>query len=197
LGIAGAAGVAVVLAGCTDNAPPNQAQTNNQNLSNQIEQSASKAVPFPLQQMQQGGWTEEQLLKEHLLRENDPNAVRYVAWLTPQTAQVIQQWTIKGMVFDPNSSMTETQDLDCTTGNTNSAYGCGTVNSPGDNGTYGPEAFSFAFFTTSGQEWQFPTGTVLVEADAPFTITGKPLITYDANQAPSTNYGGVSKIGGK
>lgn len=194
-----AAGVILTLAGCDtgSNTSASTAETNNENTTGQIEGAASKAVPYPLTQMEAGGWTEEQLLKEHLLRENDPNAVRYIVMMSQQ-GQVIAQWPIKGMVFDPNSSMTETTDMVCSNGGSDgNAYGCGTVNSPGDNGTYGNEAGAAAFFTTSGVEIQLPTSAIWVEADAPLNLTTAPVITMNANATPSSNYGGLAKIGSK
>lgn len=202
LAVVALAGVGVILTGCdmsNGNTSASTAEQTNENITGQIESSASKAVPYPLQQMQAGGWTEEQLLKEHLLRENDPNAVRYVVVVAPFTGQVISNYTIKGMVFDPNSSMTETNDVVCNTGDTSSAYSCGVVQSPSDNGTYGPEAMCYAFFlASSGGEVQLPcNGPAPIESDVPLNYTTQPLITYNANQAPSSNFGGVSKIGGK
>jgi hypothetical protein len=183
------------LTACLGDASPPPAQQKNQSLTQQIEQAASNNFKqYPLAQMQQGGWTEEKLVTEHLLRENDPNAVRYVVWLT-MNGQVIEQWPIKGMVFDPNSSITETTDIACQ-GGTN-AYGCGTVNSPSDNGTYGPEAGAAAFFTTSNVEIQLPVGAIWVESDSPINVTTKPLITYDVAAVPSVNHGGLTTVGGK
>jgi hypothetical protein len=196
--LAGATGVvllALTLGACDSTAPTSQAQNDNQSLSNQIEEAARHAVPYPKDQMIAGGWTEEQMLKEHLLRENDPNATRWVIWLGQQ-GQVIAQWPIKGMVFDPNSSMTETTDVVCNSGGaSNGGYACGTVNSPGDNGTYGPEAGAAAFFTTSNVEIQLPPMAIWVESDAPLNITTQPVITYNVNQAPSVNHGGLTNIG--
>lgn len=194
-GIAFAAVLGLSLAACDNTAPTSQAQKDNQTLSNKIENSATHAVPYPLSEMQTSGWTEERELREHLLRQTDPNAVRYIAWLT-LNGQVIEQWPIKGMVFDPNSSMTETTDIVCNTGSTDSAYACGTVNSPGDNGTYGPEAGAVAFFTTSNVEVQLPASALWVEADAPLNITTQPLITYNVGTPPSVNHGGLAGIGG-
>jgi hypothetical protein len=192
--VVGAAMLSVSLAGCFGDASPPPAQQQNQSLTQQIEQAATNNYTnYPLAQMKQGGWTEEHLVGEHLLRENDRNATRWITWLT-MNGQVIASWPIKGMVFDPNSSLTETTDLACQGGS--NAYGCGTVTSPGDNGTYGPEAGAAAFFTTSNVEVQLPASALWVESDAPLNVTTQPLITYNINSTPSVNHGGLTQIGG-
>lgn len=188
--------LALPLAAC-GNSDASQAQQTNQDLTQQIEQAASQnGHRYPLSQMKQGGWTEEQLITEHLLRENDPNATRWVI-LMNLYMQPVAEWPIKGMIFDPNSSITETKDISCTGSTGNSTYACGTVDSPSDNGTYGPEAGAAAFFTTSGGEVQLPAGAIWVEADFPIQFTTKPVLTYDVNSQPTSNFGNLSKIGGK
>jgi hypothetical protein len=143
--------------------------------------------------MEQLGWTEEKLIREHLLREADPNSVRYITLLT-QNGQVIATYTLRGLVFSPNSQMTESTDVSCQTDN--GAIGCGTVNSPSDNGTYGPEAGDAAFFTTSGAEIQIPPGVLWVESDTPQNFTTVPIITYNAHDTPAVDHGGLTSIGG-
>jgi hypothetical protein len=196
LAVAGLTGVALVLAGCdTGNTSASQAETNNENVTGQIESAANHKVPFPTSQVTGGGFTEEQEIKEHQLREGDSNETRYVTVMTPY-GQVLWNGAIKGLVFDPNSSMTETTDVVCNTGDTSSAYACGTVNSPTDNGTYGPEFGMADFFDTSGAEHIY-SGVIIAESDVQQNITQQPIVTYNVGQAPAINYGGVSKIGGK
>lgn len=167
-------------------------QAASQSLSNNYTNSATSSVPYPLNDMQAGGWTERRMLKEHLERQNNKQALRYIVLMTQQ-GQVIAQYPVQGMVFDPNSQMTTSQIVNgCNSG----GNGCGAVtDSAGDNGTWGPEAGSAAFFTTSGVEIQIPSGVWWVESDAPLNLTTKPIITYDAGAKPSVNAGGV-KVGG-
>lgn len=168
------------------------AQQQAQAVTNSYQQAAQQAVPYPLDKMKAGGWSERRLLSEHLLRQNDPKSVRWVVWLSQQ-GQVIAQWPIQGMVFDPNSQLTNAQSINGCPG---SGASCGAVtDAPGDNGTWGPEAGTAAFFTTSGVEIQLPPAAVWVEADAPLNITTQPLITYNVSSAPSVDHGGV-KVGG-
>lgn len=168
------------------------AQQASQGTSEVVSQAAQKAIPYPLPQMQAGGFLERTELSEHLLRQNDKTAVRYIVMLTQQ-GQVIAQYPIEGMVFDPNSQLTNTQNIE--TGYTHSTVYSQVVDSPGDNGTWGPEAGNAAFFTTSGVEIQVPAGLLWVESDAPLNITSTPIIQYNENEAPSVNHGGV-KVGG-
>jgi hypothetical protein len=172
--------------------PNSDSQTTSQSLSNTYTNSATKTVPYPLNDMQAGGWTERTMLKEHLERQNNAKALRYITFITQQ-GQVVATYPVQGMVFDPNSQMTTNQIVNgCNSG----GNGCGAVTqAAGDNGTWGPEAGAAAFFTTSGVEIQVPASMTWIESDAPLNLTTKPLITYDASAAPSVSAGGV-KVGG-
>ena len=176
-------GVAV-LAGCgTTTTTPQESQ---QSISDQIGNAATNARQYPLPQMKAGGWTERQLLTEHLLRQNDPKALRYV-FLLSQTGSVIARWPIEGMVFDPNSQLTNTQNIESDW--SNQTLYSGVVNSIGDNGTWGPEAGGAAFFTTNHVEVQLSPNALWIESDASLDITSAPQITLNANATPSTNHG--------
>ena len=179
------------LAGSCDDGQ-NDAQNQAQATTNEYQKAATQQVPYPLADMKSGGWSERRLLAEHLKRQNDPKAVLWIVWMSQQ-GQVIGQWPIQGMIFDPNSQMTNSQLIN---GCFNSGSSCaGSVTqAPGDNGTWGPEAGAAAFFTTSGVEVQLPPAAVWVESDAPLNLTDKPLITYNVNDKPSTDHGGV-KVG--
>jgi hypothetical protein len=184
----GAVGVFIV-AGAASCDPSSSSQQQAQQTTDSYQQAATGAVPYPLNQMKQGGWTERKLLQEHLLRQNDPNGTRWVVWLSQQ-GQVIAQWPIKGMVFDPNSQLTNSQSLSWS-----SNGGSGVVQAPGDNGTWGPESGAAAFFTTSGVEIQLPPAAIWVESDSPLNITDKPLITYNVDAKPSVDHGGLQGVG--
>jgi hypothetical protein len=195
LGIAAiGASTALVLAGCTASST-DSAQMESQQTTEAYQEASQKAVPYPLAQMNSGGWLERQSLKEHLLRQNDPNAIRYIVLLTNQ-GQVIAQYTIKGMVFDPNSQMTnDNQLVSGWSGGSSNTYYNEVVNAPGDNGTWGPEAGNAAFFTAQGVEIQVPIGVSWVESDAPLDLKSTPLITLNADAKPSVDHGGAP--GGK
>lgn len=167
-------------------------QSTAQSVTEQYSQHSQDKVPYPLNEMDAGGWTERTLLKEHLLRQNDPNALHYVYWVIPQTGALVAQWTIKGMVFSPNSQLTNTQSITWS-----SNGGSGVVDAPGDNGTWGPEPFCYDFFTTSGNEVRLPcNGLSAVESDTPMTFATQPLITYNANEKSPIDKGGLKGIGG-
>lgn len=168
----------------------NNSQSAAQQTTEAYQDAATKTVPYPLDQMKAGGWTERKLLTEHLLRQNDPNGTRWVTWLSQQ-GQVVAQWPIKGMVFDPNSQLSNSQSV-----NWGSNGGSAVYTAPGDNGTWGPEAGAAAFFTTSGVEIQLPPAAIWVESDAPLNITDKPLITYNVQTPPSIDHHGLTGIGG-
>ena len=185
------AATAVVIAGCS---PSSTALSESQKTTNEYTEAAQKKVPYPLDQMKAGEWTERRLLKEHLLRQNNPNGVRYITWMSQQ-GQVIATWPIKGMAFSPDSQMTNSQTIQWDVNNTN--YANGVIDSAGDNGTWGPEAGAVAFFTTSGVEIQLPAQAIWVESDAPLNITTQPLITYNVDAKPSVSTpDGLKGIGG-
>lgn len=128
-------GVAVLIActaGACDTHPDSQSAS--QSLTNNYTNSATNAVKYPLNDMEAGGWTERQMLKEHLERQNNAKALRYITFLTQQ-GQVVATYPVQGMVFDPNSQMTTSQIVN---GCNSSSNGCGAVTqAAGDNGTWG------------------------------------------------------------
>lgn len=182
---------AIGLAGCGSMASP--AQQNSQNMTERIAAASTDpnqgGVAFPFDALVQGGFLEDKMLREHTERQANPATHRWVVVVT-QMGQVFGQWPIQGMVFDPNSQMTATKIVTCNPRVTSSNCDA-VVDAPGDNGTYGPEAGSAAFFTTSGVEIQVPHGMLWFESDAPLNITGQPMVTLNANATPSYNAGGV------
>jgi len=186
-----AIGAFIGIAACTSS---DNALSASQNVTNEYTSAAQSKVPYPLDQMKAGQWTERKLLKEHLLRQNDPNGVRWIV-LMSQQGQVVTQFPIKGMAFSPDSQMTNSQTIGWSVNNSN--YANGVLDSAGDNGTWGPEAGSVAFFTTSGVEVQLPASAIWIESDAPLNITTQPLITYNVDSKPSVSTpDGLKGVGG-
>lgn len=186
-----AIGAFLVIAACS---PSSGALTESQKVTNEYTSAAQSKVPYPLDKMKAGQWTERRLLQEHLLRQNDPNGLRYVT-LFSQQMQVIATWPIKGMAFSPDSQLTNAQTIQWDVNNTN--YANGVIDSAGDNGTWGPEAGAVAFFTTSGVEIQLPASAIWIESDSPLNITTQPLITYNVDAKPSVSTpDGLNGIGG-
>jgi hypothetical protein len=186
----GFGGIAVLLTTTAGSCDTTSSQSTSQNLTNDYTNAATSQAPYPLGDMKAGGWTERQMLAEHLKRQNNPKALRYITFLTQQ-GQIVATYPVQGLVFDPNSQMTTSQIVNGCSSST-----CGAVTAAaGDNGTWGPEAGSAAFFTTSGVEVQVPASMTWIESDAPLNLTGKPLITFDASATPSVSAGGV-KVGG-
>lgn len=179
-------GIGLVASACSNDSPSANSQKKGDAVVEQYIAAANAAVPYPLAEMQKGGWLELRLLRENLLRQNDPHRIAYVTLLNT-AGQPIVQYTIQGMVFDLNSQMTPTDKV---------AQYCNehcdhlVTASPGDNGTYGPEPHAIGFFTTEGVEIKW--NGLYLESDSPQNITTKPLIVYDASTAkPSTSAGGV------
>jgi hypothetical protein len=174
-----------------DSCGSSTAQNKSQNIIDQASQAAQDAVPYPLDAMKRSGWTERKLLTENLLRETDPNAIHYVYWLT-MDGRLIAQYTIKGKVFDPNSQLTNTQSIAYATSNSTPEV----VDSPGDNGTWGPEPFCYGFFLTSGAEKKLPCQGLVEDSDTPETFSTPPLLTYDVNQKSPIDKGNLTGMGG-
>ncbi len=171
------------LAACTSGA--SSAQKKDTKQLNDARNAAQVAVPYPLAQLKAGGFLERRLLRENLLRQNDPHRLAYVTLLTDQ-GQVVATYPIQGMVFSLNSQMTTTNIVER---HGSDGGGNAVLDAMGDNGTFGPEPNAVGFFTTSGVEIKW-SGKYL-ESDAPLDLTSKPLLTYNVNQEPSVNHGGV------
>lgn len=177
----GAALSVLSVSACTGTNDP--AQQKNQDLSEQIEQAETQAVPFPMQQMKDSKWLEANEVKESLLRQSNIHALRYVTVFT-QAGQVMMVYTIEGMVFSPNSQLTNTQNI--VYGYQNSAAESNVVDSPGDNGTYGPEAGNAEFFTSTGVMVVLSDYTNWIETDAQPNIVTQPTLTI--GDTPTSNY---------
>ena len=176
---------------CQGDQPANDSQQKSQRTVETYQQAAESQVPYPLVEMQRGGWLERRLLKENLLRQNDAHRIAYVTLLNTLGAP-ITQYTIQGMVFDLNSQMT-TEDKITYAGCGSNCGNSAVTKSPGDNGTWGPEPAAIGFFTTEGVEIKW--NGLYIESDSPQNLTTKPLIVYDANTAkPSTSAGGVADV---
>lgn len=182
----------LLLAACTSSGPekPKDSQQSSQQVVEDYQKAAETAVPYPLADMQKGGWLERRLLVENLKRQNDAHRIAYVTLLNYE-GQPIVQYTIQGMVFDLNSQLTTEDKINGYNCGQNSCYGQSVTKSPGDNGTWGPEPHAIGFFTTEGVEIKW--NGYYLESDSPQDITTKPLIVYNADTAkPSTSGGGVS-----
>jgi hypothetical protein len=172
-------------AGACDSGDKKSGQKADTDTLSAVRKAAQTAVPYPLADVKRGGFLERRLLKENLLRQNDPKRLAYVTLLTDQ-GQIVATYPIQGMVFNLNSQMTTTQTTECHGSDCKSLAALDAV---GDNGTFGDEPHSIAFFTTNGVEIKW-SGTYL-ESDAPLDLKSKPLLTYNVNQSPSVNHGGV------
>ena len=58
------------------------AQGKSQATTEQYTESATKAVPYPLEEMKQGGWLERMNIRERLIRFSDPNKISYITLIT-------------------------------------------------------------------------------------------------------------------
>jgi len=181
---------ALSLAGCEyGSSTQNQSQALTEEIEKDATDPARGGVAYPLAEMQAGGWLEEKMLREHLIREASPKTQRWIV-VVSQQGQLLGQWPIQGVAFHPDSQMTTPKIATCTPNS--GGGGCGAVvDAPGDNGTYGPEAGILDFFTTTGVEVKIGGWPTWFQSDAPLGLSQPPVITYNVNSVPSFSGGGV------
>lgn len=145
--------------GCGDKPPT--AQQSGQKQTEQAFAQQSGAVPYPADQLKDS--LERRNLRERLLRDNKPNAIRYVYLLS--FAEPLGYYTIKGKVSSTQSQMTTDQLIvrpKCSSGCTIRHV----VNAPSDDGSYGENEPGVFFFTTSG---------VMVTTSLDYVVSDQPL----------------------
>lgn len=162
-GLVMVAGTVTACSGTGSDHPDSQQQQ--QAVTENYAQKLNTAVPYPLAQMNDS--LERSNLRERLLRYNQPTKISYV-YVLSYDGHVLSYYTIKGKVSSTQSQLSNIQNIQgCP--NTGNSGQCGlTVDSMGDDGSYGPEeggSNGIFFFTTDG---------VLVETSMPFVVTDAP-----------------------
>lgn len=114
-------------------------------LTEQAFEQQSKAVPYPADQLTDS--LERRNLRERLLRQNDPERIGYVYYVS--FGKFLGYWTIKGKVSSTQSQMTPSDDI------SEDLWGSGgtehvVTDAPGDDGSYGENEKGVFFFTTEG-----------------------------------------------
>lgn len=155
--------LALAVAGCSS-AP--KAQTEGQKQTEQVFEQQSKAIPYPADSLRSGG-SERKNLRERLLRQNDPNRIGYVYFVS--FGKFLGYWTIKGKVSSTQSQMTTS---------TTFTKGCAScdwvpVTAAGDDASYGQNEPGVFFFTTEGAMIQLPENEY-VYSDQPIAIGNLP-----------------------
>lgn len=142
-----------------------------EHTSDKIAISATKAVPYPLAVVQNGGFLERRNQVEKLKRFSDRNKIGYVYLIS--FGKLVGYWTIKGKVSAVNSQLTnQTQTWSM-------CSGCGDfgAESIGDDGTWGTNEGGDAgkfFFTTQGT--MVVTDEHIVYSDQPLSINVPNLV---------------------
>ena len=156
----------------TNNEFINQAQKTVQEYQSKFE----SAVPYPVGQISDSLERRQQV--EKLLRFNDPNKIGYV-YLFADTGQLVGFYTIKGKVSSTQSQLTVTNQTQCYKEDIDDQ--CVVLESPSDDGSYGPNEDGIFFFTTEGVYvgWN---GKYLY-LDSPLQVTTEPLVVYDGDSA--------------
>lgn len=158
---------ALITTGCADEEKAPSAQTAGQKLTEQAFKQQSSAVPYPADDLKDS--LERRNLREKLLRDNKPNAIRYVYLLS--FAQPLGYYTIKGKVSSTQSQMTTDQLIACKDARGDGDSYCDSseqhvVNAPGDDGSYGANESGVFFFTTEG---------VMVTTNLDYIVSDQPL----------------------
>jgi hypothetical protein len=175
------AAVAVVTLGassCDNSVPKNSAAQRSQRLTETYQQRLETAVPYPLDAMKDS--IERRNLRERLLRFNRPDKIGYV-YLLSDTGSVVAFYTIKGKISSTESQLTASDVAEC---HHNDCAAPVVRQSPGDDGSYGPNEPGVFFFTTEDVLVQW-NGKVIY-ADAPLQVKSAPLLVSDPNAKPSS-----------
>ena len=165
------------------------AQGKSQATTEAYSESATKAVPYPLEEMKEGGWLERMNIRERLIRFSDPNKISYITLIT-KGGQVFANFTIKGKVSNTSSQLTTSETVNdyCGSGECKIA-----TPAPMDDGTWGPSEDSIFFFDTAGVYHQWPGEYLL--SDAPQDLSSPPVLVYNTSSKP-TSVGDESMYGG-
>lgn len=153
----------ILVSGCETE--QSDAQSQGEALTEQAFEQQSKAVPYPVSELQDS--LERRNLKERLLRQNDADKIGYVYILS--FGEFIGYYTIKGKVSSTQSQMTASE---LTMGQGCSGCGKLAVTAPGDDGSYGENEQGVFFFTTEGTMVQ--TSTDYLYADQPLAVNNVP-----------------------
>ena len=165
------------------------AQGKSQATTEAYSESATKAVPYPLETMKQGGWLERMNIRERLIRFSDPNKISYITLLT-KSGQVFATFTVKGKVSNTSSQLTTSETVNdyCGSGECKIA-----TPAPMDDGTWGPSEDAVFFFDTAGVYHQWPGEYLL--SDAPQDLSTPPVLVYNTGSKP-TSVGDEAMYGG-
>lgn len=168
VGIVAAVVLAVSLTACTDG-KPSETRQKTQEQSEKAFSQQMDAVPFPADELRDS--LERRNLRERLLRQNDPDRIGYVYFVS--FGEFLGYWTIKGKVSSTQSQMNPADDL---TGDLSDCSGCfesQVLESAGDDGSFGESERGIFFFTTEGAMIQLPEDSY-VYSDQPITIGSLP-----------------------
>lgn len=156
--------IAIFVAGCAEEPSKETAQEQGQRLTESAFKQQSAAVPYPASELKDS--LERRNLREKLLRDNKPNAIRYIYLLS--FAEPLGYYTIKGKVSSTQSQMTTSELLVCKDhkGDHNSSCVADKVVAPGDDGSYGENEQGVFFFTTEG---------VMVTTNLDYVVSDQPL----------------------
>jgi len=160
--------------GCEGQDTKDTSSDKGQKLTEQAFDQQSSAVPYPVDDLKDS--QERRNLRERLLRQNDPDRLGYVYFVS--FGKFLGYWTITGKVSSTQSQMTpaDLTDYACDDGMT----GCQAqvLEAPGDDGSYGPNEDGVFFFTTEGALIQLPSDAY-VYTDQPIAIGSVPELNGD------------------
>ena len=176
------------LAACSSPAEETS-QGESQKTTEAYTESATKAVPYPLDTMKEGGWLERQNLRERLIRYSNPTKLSYIYLFSAQ-GQLMANYTVKGKVSNTSSQLTTSETVNdyCGSGECKIA-----TPAPMDDGTWGPSEDAIFFFTPEGVMIQWNGQYVL--SDSPLNLTTQPVLVYSTGSKP-TSVGDKSLYGG-
>ena len=176
---------ALVLVGCGEDtkAGRGEIQGQSQKAVATYQPILEAAVPYPIAEIKDS--QERRNVRERLLRFNDANKIGYV-YLLSDFGTVVSYFTIKGKVSSASSQLTATEQSYCVPIKGRDDP-CFIVDSPTDDGSYGPNEPGIFFFTTEGVliTWN---GAYLY-SDYPLDVQTEPVAIYDAQNAKPSSTG--------
>ena len=182
--------LAIIAAACGDDASTSS-QEETQAVTETYSQAAIDAVPYPLEEMNAGGWLERRNIRERLIRYADANKISYIYFFT-ESGQLMSFYTVKGKVSVVSSQLTTSEVV--TDGCGAGSYCAFSYAAPLDDGTWGPSEDAIFFFTTDGVMVQTNNPNYFL-ADAPLNMTSAPLLVYVEGSEP-TSGGDTALYGG-
>lgn len=176
--------IAFTAVACSNNqnSADDDVQRRGQDVVNAYGAKAQASVKYPLDQM--NTFLELENQREKLLRFNNPAKIGYVYIFNQGVKEPIGYYTVRGKVSSTDSQMTPPQQVYWTCKNN---HGCQpvVVDSPSDDGSFGPNEQGYFFFTSEDVYVFVPEQMSPLYMDAPIKVYNVPQLN-SSDQKPTS-----------